>query len=53
MDLRPSRCLSGDSTQQMVVRLTLLTIIMIAMIGTIIAPAADDCCGYKLLELCV
>lgn len=49
MDLRLSQCLSGGSTQQMVVRLTLLLIIMIAW-------AADDNCacrgGYKLEEPC-
>lgn len=47
MDWRPSQRLSGDSTQQMVLRLTLLIIIMIAMIVTIIARGADDDCGHR------
>lgn len=55
MDFRLSQCLSCDSTQQMVVRLTLL-IIVIAVIVTLIARVADDDCGcrrgHKLEELC-
>lgn len=40
-NIRPSQCCSGDSSRQMVVRLTLVIIVMMAMMMTIIAPAAD------------
>lgn len=47
VDLRPSQCCSGDSTRQMVVRLTSVLIVMMAMMMTIIAPAADDDCSCR------